>query len=233
MDKKQRTSETLERIWYVIECILLFVLLALAIGIAYKTYQSEFPNFGRIKLHRYVLYGFLVFFPFLIIPRIRKNVHWLMTFTHEFTHMFFALIFFRKMHRLNVSEKDSHVSFSGGWFGRKIITLAPYCIPIFTLVMLPWRLTTPTASKLYLHIIDILIGFTYAFHVIMWARQTRFHQSDIEGVGKLRSMLIILIAWIVGLCIVLMTPSSGVQLAFARAFWLYPEALVTQLIQLF
>lgn len=68
-----------------------------------------------------------------LFPRTRKNTRWMMAFTHEITHLVFAILFFRKIHRFNVDNKDSHVSFSSGWFGYMPITLSPYCIPLFTL----------------------------------------------------------------------------------------------------
>lgn len=35
-----------------------------------------------------------------------------MKFTHEFTHLFFAVLFFRKIKRFNVDSKDSYVSYA-------------------------------------------------------------------------------------------------------------------------
>ena len=116
---------------------------------------------------------------------------------------------------------------SGGWYGYIPITLAPYCVPLFTLVLLPWRFTT--GNPYYLAAIDILIGFSYAFHVCCWIRQTRLHQTDITGPGTVRSILVIAIFHILNFCLIVLTPSSGVVLALKRVFWEFPAGFVTGL----
>lgn len=117
-----------------------------------------------------------VFFVVFLFPRLRSNFRWLMKFTHEFTHLFFAVLFLRKIKRFNVDSEDSFVSYSNGWFGYHLITLAPYFVPLLTLALLPWRFTTGIATPVYLHAIDALIGFSYAFHICCWVKQARLHQ---------------------------------------------------------
>ena len=176
MSKRDHTASRLETVALVLDCILLSVFVVLAIGVLVKTLRMDLP-WQRLRLHRYLAVGFVSFFLVFLIPRLRKNVRWLMMFTHEFTHLVFAILFFRKIHRFNVDNKDSHVSFSNGWFGYMPITLSPYCIPLFTLALLPWRFTAD--QDVYLYVIDVLIGLTYAFHVCCWVRQIRLHQTDI------------------------------------------------------
>ena len=139
-----------KKAWYVFECFVWVILLLIAIGVLVRTCRLETISIGRIRLHQNLAIGFVVFFVSFIIPRIRRNVRWMMSFTHEFTHLLFAILFFRKINRFNVDSKDSHVSFSSGWFGYHAITLSPYCVPVFTLALLPWRFTTGTATPLFL-----------------------------------------------------------------------------------
>ena len=185
MTKREKIASRIETVALVLDCILLSVFVVLAIGVLVKTLRMDLP-WRRLQLHRYLALGFVSFFLVFLIPRLRKNVRWLMMFTHEFTHLVFAILFFRKIHRFNVDNKDSHVSFSNGWFGYMPITLSPYCIPLFTLALLPWRFTAD--HDVYLYVIDVLIGLTYAFHVCCWARQIRLHQTDITGPGTFRSL---------------------------------------------
>lgn len=131
--------KTLGVIGYVLACLVLAALVAVAFGVLIETIKLETVSRGRILLHRNLLLGFLAFFLLFIIPRVRSNVRWWMNFNHEFTHMLFALLFFRKIYRFKVDETDSYVLYSGGWFGYHAITLSPYCIPIFTLALLPWH----------------------------------------------------------------------------------------------
>lgn len=215
--------KTLGVIGYVLACLVLAALVAVAFGVLIETIKLETVSRGRILLHRNLLLGFLAFFLLFIIPRVRSNVRWWMNFNHEFTHMLFALLFFRKIYRFKVDETDSYVLYSGGWFGYHAITLSPYCIPIFTLALLPWHFIT--APGLYLSLIDILIGSSYSFHVCAWVRQIRLSQTDIIGPGKVKSILCIVLFQIINFCLVVLTPSSGVMLAFRRVFVDFPATV--------
>ena len=219
--------KTLGVIGNVFSCIVLSALLVIAVGVLVKTVKWEILSTGRLRLHRNLLIGFVAFFALFLIPRVRANVRWLMKFTHEFTHLLFAILFCRKINRFKVDDTDSYVSYSSGWFGYHAITLSPYCIPIFTLALLPWRFTTGAHSYLYLMGIDALIGFTYAFHVCCWAKQIRLSQTDIIGLGVVKSILCITLFQIINFCLVALTPSSGVMLAIQRVFVDFPTMVVT------
>lgn len=230
MKEKSRIWKALEKIAYILSCILFVILLVIAVAVLVKTCKLETVSRGRINLHYYLFAGFIAFFAVFLIPRLRNNFRWLMKFTHEFTHVFFAILFFRKINRFKVDSEDSYVSYSNGWFGYHLITLSPYFVPLFTLALLPWRFTTGTATPVFLHTIDALIGFTYAFHVCCWAKQTRLHQTDITGPGIVLSLLIISTFHIINFCLVILTPSSGVILAIQRVFWDFPSAFITGLL---
>lgn len=222
-------SKTFDGIWYVIACMFWAAFLLLSVAVLYETYDMDVLRPGRKYLHFYFAVGFVSFFPLLLIPLVRHNVKWLMTFTHEFTHMLFAMLFFRRMKEFVVDGgEDDHTSYSNGLLGYKAITLSPYCVPIITLALLPWRFTT--GDDVYLAVIDGLIGLTYAFHVCCWIRQIRLYQSDIIGPGRIRSLLIIASFLILGFCIVLLTTSSGVELAFKRVFWMFPKDIIMNII---
>lgn len=230
MKEKSRIWKTLGKIAYILSCVLFVVLLVIAVAVLVRTYKLETVSRGRINLHYYLFAGFIAFFAVFLIPRPRNNFRWLMKFTHEFTHLFFAILFFRKINRFKVETEDCYVSYSNGWFGYHLITLAPYFVPLFTLALLPWRFTTGTATPVFLHTIDALIGFTYAFHVCCWAKQTRLHQTDITGPGIVLSLLIISTFHIINFCLVVLTPSSGVILAIQRVLWEFPSAFITGLL---
>ena len=209
----------------VLSCLVLSALLIIAIGVLIETIKRETISTERLMLHRNLLIGFAAFFALFLIPRVRSNVRWLMKFTHEFTHLLFAILFFRKINRFKVDDTDSYVSYSSGWLGYHAITLSPYCIPIFTLALLPWRFTTGAHSCIYLMGIDALIGFTYAFHVCCWVKQIRLSQTDIIGPGVVKSILCITLFQIINFCLVALTPSSGVILAIQRVFVDFPQSV--------
>ena len=229
MEKKEKKCfrEILGTVGYGLACLILAALLVIAVAVLVQTVRLD-SRPGRLWLHQNLAAGFIAFFVLFIIPRIRDNTRWMMSFTHEFTHLVFALLFFRKIHRFKVDAKDSHVSYSGGWYGYIPITLAPYCVPLFTLALLPWRFTT--GNPYYLAGIDIFIGFSYAFHVCCWVKQTRLHQTDLIGPGIVRSLLVIALFHILNFCLVLLTPSSGVELAIKRVFWEFPSAFLSGLL---
>lgn len=220
-------KKTLGVIGYVLACLILAVLVAISIGVLIETIKQETISPERIFLHRNLLLGFVAFFAFFLIPRVQSNVRWLMKFSHEFTHLLFAILFFRKINRFKVDDTDSYVSYSSGWFGYHAITLSPYCVPIFTLAMLPWHFTTGT--PVYLTIIDILIGFSYSFHVCAWVKQIRLSQTDIIGPGKVKSVLCIILFQIINFCLIALTPSSGVMLAIQRVFVDFPSKVISLL----
>ena len=220
-------KKTLGVIGYVLACLILAVLVAISIGVLIETIKLETISPERILLHRNLLLGFVAFFALFLIPRVQSNVRWLMKFSHEFTHLLFAILFFRKINRFKVDDTDSYVSYSSGWFGYHAITLSPYCVPIFTLAMLPWHFTTGT--PVYLTIIDILIGFSYSFHVCTWVKQIRLSQTDIIGPGKVKSVLCIILFQIINFCLIALTPSSGVMLAIQRVFVDFPSKVISLL----
>ena len=220
-------KKTLGVIGYVLACLILAVLVAISIGVLIETIKLETISPERILLHRNLLLGFVAFFALFLIPHIQSNVRWLMKFSHEFTHLLFAILFFRKINRFKVDDTDSYVSYSSGWFGYHAITLSPYCVPIFTLAMLPWHFTTGT--PVYLTIIDILIGFSYSFHVCTWVKQIRLSQTDIIGPGKVKSVLCIILFQIINFCLIALTPSSGVMLAIQRVFVDFPSKVISLL----
>jgi NHS family xanthosine MFS transporter len=89
------------------------------------------------------------------------------------------------------------MSHSGGLrFGTVFISLAPYCLPLFTYPLLFLRELGATNS---LYIFDIMIGVVTAFHIGCFRRQIGLHQTDITGVGVFRSALFIVAMWIVDL----------------------------------
>lgn len=230
MKEESRIKKVLFSTGYVISCLVFAALLVIAVAVLIRTFNLETRSHARVNLHYYLAAGFIAFFSVFLIPRLRNNFRWLMKFTHEFTHLVFAILFFRKINRFKVDAEDSYVSYSNGWFGYHLITLAPYFVPLFTLALLPWRFTTGTATPIYLHAIDVLIGFTYAFHVCCWVKQTRIHQTDITGPGIVLSLLIISVFHIINFCLVVLTPSSGVVLAIQRVFWDFPSAFINGLL---
>ena len=168
--------------------------------------------------------AYVVFLLFLLIPRVRHNLNWLMKFTHELTHTLVALLFFGKIREFVVRDKECYVSYLTGPIGYVPITLSPYCIPIYTFMLFPFRFA---GDSHYMIIFDFLIAFTYAFHVHAFIKQTRFSQPDIENCGKARSVTFISFVHMTVISLILATPKGGVMKAIYRVFWEYPIDIIT------
>ena len=171
--------------------------------------------------------GFAAYVVFLIILTIlksRHNLNWFMKFTHELTHTLVALVFFRKIHEFVVRGRECFVHYDPPRVGYLPITLSPYCIPIYTLMIFPFRFA---GDSHYMIIFDALIAFTYAFHVHAFIKQTRFTQNDIENCGIAQSVSFISFVHLAMISLILAIPKGGVLKAIGRVFGEYLWQIVT------
>ena len=171
--------------------------------------------------------GFAAYILFLIILTIfrsRHNLNWFMKFTHELTHTLVALVFFRKIHEFVVRGRECFVHYDPPKVGYLPITLSPYCIPIYTLMIFPFRFA---GDSHYMIIFDALIAFTYAFHVHAFIKQTRFTQNDIENCGIAQSVSFISFVHLAMISLILAIPKGGVLKAIGRVFGEYLWQIVT------
>lgn len=149
-----------------------------------------------------------------------------MKFTHELTHTLVALLFLRKISTFVVREKECYVAYSGGWFGYVPITLSPYCVPLYTLMILPFRYA---ANIEFMQIFDFLLGFTYMFHIMSFCVQFNFRQSDIINCGKVRSTFFIAFMQFFFAALVIETIRGGVWNALKRVVCTYPAEILASL----
>lgn len=168
--------------------------------------------------------AYVVFLMILTIVKGKHNLNWFMKFTHELTHTLVALVFFRKIHEFVVRGRECFVHYDPPKVGYLPITLSPYCIPIYTLMIFPFRFA---GDSHYMIIFDALIAFTYAFHVHAFIKQTRFTQNDIENCGIAQSVSFISFVHLAMISLILATPKGGVLKAIGRVFWEYPKLILT------
>ena len=173
--------------------------------------------------------GFVTYIVFTIVLttlRISHNLNWFMKFTHELTHTLMALLFFKKINEFVVRGRECYVNYKIGKYGIGYvpITLSPYCIPIYTFMIFPFRFA---GDNNYMIFFDALIAFTYAFHLHSFIKQTRFTQSDIENCGIARSVSYLAFTHLAVASLILAIPKGGVLKAFGRVFWEYPMQVLT------
>lgn len=176
-----------------------------------------------------LLAGFVMYIAFAITLttlRISHNLNWFMKFTHELTHTLIALLFFKKINEFVVKGRECYVSYIVGKYGIGYtpITLSPYCIPIYTFMIFPFRFA---GDSHYMIFFDALIAFSYAFHLHAFIRQTRFTQPDIENCGIARSVSFLAFTHLAVASIILATPKGGVLKALGRVFYEYPIQVLT------
>ena len=170
----------------------------------------------------FAAYG--LFLVSMIVPRMRHNLNWFMKFTHELTHTLVAVLFFAKIREFVVKDRECYVNYKAGPIGYVPITLSPYCIPIYTFMLFPFRFA---GDSHYMIVFDALIAFSYAFHVHSFIKQTRFRQPDIENCGKPRSVTFIAFVHMAVISLIMATPKGGVLKAIHRVFWEYPIDIVS------
>ena len=154
------------------------------------------------------------------------NLDWFMKFTHELTHTLAVVTLFGKISEFVVRGYECYVRYRvNRWdIGELSISLAPYCIPIYTFMLFPFRLA---GDADYMILFDALIGLSYAFHVHTFIKQTRLSQSDIEHCGIARSVVYISFVHFAVLALILAIPKGGVLKAIGRVFYYYPIDIIT------
>jgi hypothetical protein len=113
---------------------------------------------------------------------------------------------------------EAIVGFTGPPRGDFLNALAPYFLPLFTLPLLLLRLFAPGSVA---GIVDVLIGATYAFHLVTAIDEFGLHQSDVTRTGVIFSYAFVILMHIVFLLIILLIVSgnpTGVP-AYFRAAW--------------
>lgn len=145
---------------------------------------------------------------------LRKNLDFLETFTHELTHTIVGLLFFQKIHSFQATNGNGGVIYHSGKLQNNVfITLAPYCLPIYTFALLIIRLWIASKS---LWIFEILIGLTVGFHSVTMKKQIDSYQSDIQIFGLFFSYLFIWAFIMFNLALIIWSMRSGIDGAIVK-----------------
>lgn len=202
----------------IINCVLVVILVFLLIPFWKEFWLATKWMAQHLNYYLWFFMGFGAYYILRLLPFLRKNEEFLQIFSHELTHTVVGLFFFQRIHSFQANEQEGVVWHSGRRFGSLLISLAPYCLPIFTFAFLLLRIIGANKS---LYIFDLLIGFTLAFHFLCFIKQTRPYQTDISSNGYLLSFLFIACFLLFNLTIIMLSIRKGIINANTYLFTSY------------
>lgn len=188
---------------YIISMILLSVLLLLTIPYAVKIigiilFPDRIDVLRQLSIYQWVGVGIAAFA--VIHSVVKKNMTWLETFSHELTHIVVALLFFRRVHSFHAEEGSGVVYTSGKHeYALAPMALAPYCLPIFTYLLLSIRCLMDFHG---MWIYDVIIGMSICFHFFCFKHQMGSYQTDINQYPLSLSYLYIVTALLINFCVI-------------------------------
>jgi hypothetical protein len=137
----------------------------------------------------------------LLLGRFLRFFH---VFEHEVTHLVTGLVFFIQPRQLVASESGGRMEMYGNNF---IVSLAPYFVPLLSLVLMAIMPLLDSAVSLYA---CAVLGLVTGYHVITNLQEFSLQQPDIRNHGRAFSTLICLWGNIVAL---------GVVIGFFQRAW--------------
>lgn len=217
---------------YITSMVLLSILLLLTIPYALKIlgiilFPKHITIIRQLAIYQWAGVGFVAFA--VLHAVVKKNMTWLETFSHELTHIVVAFLFLRRVHSFHAEEGSGVVYTSGEHqYGLAPMALAPYCLPIFTYLLLSIRCLMDFHG---MWIYDILIGMTICFHFFCFKNQTGKHQPDINQYPLSFSYLYIVTALLINFCIIWVAffPQYNVY----TSFWHYVTSIWSNLVEVF
>lgn len=168
----------MRNLWFTITTVLL---VGFGIFLVYEGWYVVLKFFDTIYHYTWIcvgIVGYSVFHHF-----VKKNRDFLETFSHELTHGVVALLCLREITSFQANKHDGVIWTRGGKWSQTFVSLAPYCLPVFTyIILLLWSLvaTRSLVATGTLFALDIVVGVTIAFHFFCFKSQTGTYQTDIN-----------------------------------------------------
>lgn len=170
--------------------VIIFAPLVVAFTVAALAFLGESVDEW---LTSWFVLGFIASAPIWIIL-MASGHSMLQTLEHELNHAILAKLFFRQVTRLEVTPypvdgRGGVVEFAPGCGClTTLIILGPYYLPLFTI---PFLFVRPFASQPSVqNALNLIIGVTYAFHIVGLAFEFRSYQTDLTRTGCLFSLAV-------------------------------------------
>jgi hypothetical protein len=162
---------------------------------------------GNITLEsiKWFLYGFgptLLIYAVLSLGK-SPTILFIEVFRHELAHAAVSTLLLRPPTHFLVDIRGTGTragGLTGPVGGDFLAVLAPYYLPLFTL---PFLLLKPIAPESIQKVIDVLIGVTYAFHLVTGIKDFNWKQPDIKSMGRIFSTVVVILFQIIWLVIIL------------------------------
>ncbi len=162
---------------------------ALLITIYVTLYQLSRVFTENVQVLGYFMLGF---FSYILFQKIFKKPMYLYVFGHEITHAIAGLISGFKIKRVFISSKNGNVILNNI---NLFTALSPYCFPFYTiLILICFKIISLFTSLIFPPEIQIfLIGFSYAFHIVLTLYALIQNQPDLKIAGKYLSLILIML----------------------------------------
>jgi hypothetical protein len=108
------------------------------------------------------------------------------TLWHELTHLVFLAAFGRRAIQLCAAQGNGAVQYEGR--GSWVISLAPYCFPLHTAVLMGLSHLAAQNAQWFFH---SAVAASYAAFLLTLSEQVHLRQPDITSTGRLFSILVI------------------------------------------
>ncbi len=182
--------KTKTHIVYGLVCLLL---LFLYVPMAWKLIVFLFQNPSMLTSLSLGIAGYIIFYVFLKLVT-RKEMMW-STFEHELTHALICLITFtpvRSFQAANTADDNSRLGYvvheKTGPARSILIGLSPYVIPTYTFFLM---LIMPLIHQEAIPVFQVLLGFSFGYHLLSTWRETGAHQTDLQRQGLIFSYFFI------------------------------------------
>lgn len=173
--------------------VALFILFApLLYAFVAQTFLYLFSHFGELWANWFI-YG-VIFYIALYAVFLWAKMDFLETFEHELGHTVVAFLFLKRVIHFSVEAtgrgKMVYLTKPDS-FGRTLITMAPYYLPVLTL---PFLIIKPFMMTSAHKAINFFLGLTLAFHFVALAKEFRPQiQSDIQEVGLSKAVSVVVL----------------------------------------
>jgi len=143
---------------------------------------------------------------------------------HELTHALAAVMMGGKVSSLEASDKGGNTVVNKS---HVFICLAPYVFPFYTAVTLLFYLVAAEPHRIYF---IALMGFTYAFHLVLTIYSLSHHQPDLQEGGVVFSLIFILtgnlIIFLLLVCLICPTVLPWSQAFYQTSQWVFSLARI-------